>query len=52
MAYTFEWQKSDKRSSSTTRRKIEKLKIKKHKPDLNKSCGGEGPLAKRKKSTK
>ena len=47
MGYTFEYQIADQRSSSRTRREHEKKKIKQHNPPLNKSKGGEGPIAKR-----
>lgn len=52
MAYTFEYQVADGRSTSQTRRKYEKKKIKEHDPVLNKSKGGEGrPAKKRYKQT-
>lgn len=47
MAYTFEYQVADGRSTSQTRRKYEKKKIKEHDPVLNKSKGGEGRPAKK-----
>ncbi|MCI8860669.1 MAG: hypothetical protein HFI71_14405 [Lachnospiraceae bacterium] len=47
MAYTFEYQVADGRSTSQTRRKHEKKKIKEHDPVLNKSKGGEGRPAKK-----
>jgi len=49
MAYTFEYKEADKRSTSRTRRVHEREKIKQHNPPLNKSKGGEGPIAGRKK---
>jgi excinuclease UvrABC nuclease subunit len=38
----FAWQAADGRSTSKTRRAHERAKIKKHKPSLNRSKGGEG----------
>lgn len=49
MAYTFEYKLADKRFSQKSRRLHEQEKIKQHNPLLNKSKGGEGRLAKRKK---
>lgn len=43
----FDWKKSDKRSTSKTRRNEEKRQIEKNKPTLNKSKGGEGPKGKK-----
>ena len=51
MAYTFEYQVADGRSTSHTRREHEKKKIKEHDPVLNKSKGGEGRPAKKRKQT-
>ena len=42
----FAWQTADGRSTSNTRRKHEREKIKKHRPELNRSGGGEGRKAK------
>lgn len=42
---TFEWKQADESSNSRTRREHEKEKIKQHSPWLNKSKGGEGPIA-------
>ena len=44
----FEYKIADGRSNSKTRRIHEQQKIKRHKPQLNKSKGGEGRIAKRK----
>ena len=44
---TFEWKCADGRSTSSTRREHERLKIAQHNPPLNKSRGGEGRPAKR-----
>lgn len=49
MAYTFEYKVADKRFSQKTRREHEREKIKQHKPPLNRSGGGEGRLAEKKK---
>lgn len=49
MGYTFEYQEADHRSTSRTRRAKEIQKIKQHRPKLNKSRGGEGRVAGRKK---
>lgn len=49
MAYTFEYKVADGRSTSHTRREHEKKKIKEHDPVLNKSKGGEGRPAKKRK---
>ncbi|WP_300712176.1 GIY-YIG nuclease family protein [uncultured Brachyspira sp.] len=48
--YTFEYQIADESSTSQTRREHEKEKIEQHKPALNKSKGGEGRPANKKKS--
>ena len=42
MGYTYEYKEADKRFTSQKRREHEKMKIKQHKPALNKSKGGEG----------
>ncbi len=47
--YTFEWKVADGRSSSVTRREHERKKIDEHMPKMNKSKGGEGRIAKKKK---
>ena len=47
--YSFEYQKADGRSSSATRREHERQKIEQHSPALNRSGGGEGRIAQRKK---
>ena len=39
---TIEYKVADSRSTSSTRREHERMKIKQHKPPLNKSIGGEG----------
>ena len=44
---TFEWKTADKRSTSGTRREHERKKIEQHHPELNRSKGGEGRIAKR-----
>ena len=49
MAYTFVYKTADKRSTSKTRREHEQMKIKQHNPPLNKSKGGEGRIASKKK---
>lgn len=49
MGYTFEYKVADKRSTSKTRRKHEQKKIEQHNPKLNKSKGGEGRPANKKK---
>lgn len=46
--YTIEFQTADRRSTSKTRREHEQEKIAQHHPDLNRSIGGEGRIAKRK----
>ena len=46
---TVEYQLADKRSTSVTRCLHERAKIKQHDPALNKSKGGEGRSAKKKK---
>ena len=40
--YSFEYKQAQKGATPTMRREHEKKKIKKHKPRLNKSGGGEG----------
>ncbi len=47
MGDTFEYKVADQRSTSKTRREIERRKIAKHKPRLNKSKGGEGRRARK-----
>lgn len=47
---TIEWKAADGRSTSATRRVHERQKIKAHHPVLNKSSGGEGRIANKKKS--
>ena len=42
-----EWQVADRRSTSRTRRVQESVKIKKHKPRLNRRSGGGGRRANR-----
>ena len=42
MGDIFEYKVADGRSTYRTRRKVEKKKIAKYKPRLNKSKGGEG----------
>lgn len=49
MGNTFEWKQADGRSTSKTRREHEQKKIKQHDPSLNKSKGGEGRIANKKK---
>lgn len=49
MAFTFEYQVADGRTTSKTRRIHERDKIKQHNPVLNKSKGGEGRPAKNKR---
>lgn len=46
---TLEWKTADGRSSSRTRRQHEQAKIAQHDPPLNRSVGGEGRIAARKK---
>ena len=46
---TLEWKTADGRSSSRTRRQHEQAKIARHDPPLNRSVGGEGRIAARKK---
>lgn len=46
---TFEYKVADGRSSSATRREHERCKIAQHNPTLNRSSGGEGRIATRKK---
>ena len=46
--FTVEFQTADGRSSSKTRREHERKKIAQHKPEGNRSGGGEGRIAKRK----
>lgn len=46
---TFEYQLADRRSSSSTRREHERQKIEQHSPALNRSGGGEGRIATKKK---
>lgn len=43
---TFEYKYADGRSTSVTRREHERLKIAQHNPSMNRSCGGEGRIAK------
>lgn len=43
--YCFEWQQADSRSTSKTRRRIEKEHIRKYQPTLNRDVGGSGRLA-------
>ena len=45
MGDTFEYKTADKRSTSKTRREHEQKKIAQHKPEQNKSVGGEGRIA-------
>ena len=47
---TFEYKVADGRSSSATRREHERSKIAQHNPILNRSSGGEGRIAPRKKN--
>lgn len=49
---TFEYKLADRRSTSATRRAHERKKIKEHMPALNRSCGGEGRIAVKKKRAK
>ena len=46
---SFEYQCADRRSSSSTRRNHERKKIIQHSPYMNKSNGGEGRIADKKK---
>ena len=46
---TLEWKTADGRSTSRTRRQHEQAKIARHDPPLNRSIGGEGRIAARKK---
>lgn len=39
---SFEWKAADRRSTSRTRRLHEQAKIKQHRPEWNRSRGGEG----------
>ncbi|MBQ8497855.1 MAG: GIY-YIG nuclease family protein [Clostridia bacterium] len=48
---TFEYQVADGRSSSVTRREHERQKIEKHAPLLNRSGGGEGRIAIKKRKS-
>ena len=50
--FSVEYMEADGRSSSRTRRLHEQEKIKQHNPLLNKSVGGEGRIAQRKKQLK
>jgi excinuclease UvrABC nuclease subunit len=43
--HTFAWQRADGRSTSTTRRAHERLKIRQHNPSLNQRAGGGGRKA-------
>ena len=43
--HTFAWQKADGRSTSTTRRAHEQVKISQHNPPLNQRAGGGGRKA-------
>ena len=47
---TFEYKVADGRSTSATRREHEHSKIAQHNPILNRSSGGEGRIAARKKN--
>ena len=44
---TFEWKTADGRSSYVSRRVHERQKIEQHSPEMNRSIGGEGRVAKR-----
>ncbi len=46
---SFEYQRADGRSTSITRREHEREKIEKHSPYMNRSHGGEGRIANKKK---
>ena len=45
--HTFAWQEADGRSTSTTRRAHEQIKISQHNPPLNQRSGGGGRKASR-----
>ena len=47
---TFEYKVADSRSTSATRREHERSKIAQHNPTINRSSGGEGRIAARKKN--
>ena len=49
--HTLDYMLADGRSTSSTRRKHEQAKIDKYKPELNRSIGGEGRPAKKKRNS-
>ena len=50
--HTPQWKEMDGRSTSNTRRKVERSQIEKHNPEYNKSRGGEGRKANRRRRKK